>query len=180
MVCSNYLHVLHRRAMSPLHQEDIDGTIEVLDAYGLQREHLSEHLEELRQHLGAEEEFKLVDSKIKAAMTREMNSGVHPVKVVLPGSKKRKASVPEADDMGAEDEADAASSKKQRTDEVDGEIEPDAEEVSAGGLLKQKKARANAKASSRDAAAALNDITAVSAAAKAKAKAKAKTKKMRG
>ena len=41
LVSSNYLEVLNKRALEPLKCEDIDGTIAVLDAYGLQREHLA-------------------------------------------------------------------------------------------------------------------------------------------
>merc|ERR1719424_1792263 len=73
LVRSSYLDVLNARALSPLRREDLDGAVAVLDAYGLQREHLAEHLAELRQHLGAEDDFKLIDPKVKAAMTRELN-----------------------------------------------------------------------------------------------------------
>merc|ERR1712187_1091755 len=87
---SGYLELLRRRAMAPLQAQDIDGATGVLDAYGLQRGHLAEHLTELAVHLGVEDEFKLVDPKIKAALTRELNQGVHAMRVVLPAAKKRK------------------------------------------------------------------------------------------
>merc|ERR1712139_420368 len=70
--------------------EDIEGTVSLMDAYALQRDHIAEHLSELQMHLGEDDSFKLVDSKVKAAMTRELNSGHHAPRVVLPAAKKKR------------------------------------------------------------------------------------------
>merc|ERR1719446_2027788 len=103
--------------MKPLisgNPEAIEQTMAVLDAYGLRKEHLTEHLTELRQHLGQDDLFKVVDPKVKAAMTREFNSGAHGVKVALP-SRKRKAGSANAEDINPDDLGDDA---KLEEDEV--------------------------------------------------------------
>eukprot|EP00913_Durusdinium_trenchii_P030470 g28541.t1 len=46
-----------RRLVEPLKENDIKEAVGRLDAYGLRREHLVEHLTELRQHLGCQERF---------------------------------------------------------------------------------------------------------------------------
>ncbi|CAJ1383483.1 unnamed protein product [Effrenium voratum] len=81
MMTSSYGELLYRRLLEPLKKGNIKETVGLMDAYGLRREHLVEHLTELRQHVGSQDEFKQVDSKVKAALTRELNSGSHAVKV---------------------------------------------------------------------------------------------------
>jgi len=103
---------------------------------------VAEHLSELVQHLTGEEDFKLVDPKVKAAMTREMNSGNHAVKVVLPAAKKRRASVPEGDDLGDEADKDAPPAKDEGA-EKDGE-----DDATIGGLVRKAKAKRGAAAKS--------------------------------
>merc|ERR1712216_599353 len=118
-------------------------------------EHMAEHLAELRQHLGGEEGFKLVDSKVKAAMTRELNSGGGHAVRVAPPTKKRKGSAPEGDDMGEEGDMDAGAKKRRlgELDDVDDapldDGEANHEDVQLGGLLKQKVAKASAKSSGK-------------------------------
>jgi len=151
LVRSNYLDVLRGRILQPLLREDTDAAVSMLDAYGLQREHVTEHLDELGKHLTGSEEggYKLVDPKVKAAMTRELNTGSHAVRVVLPKSKKRKAAAPDADDLGDEADLDDCNMRSEEMqDEKDG-IAVEVEEVDAGGgaLLKTKaKSKAKAKA----------------------------------
>merc|ERR1719230_54578 len=94
--------------LRPLMSGDPDGvnsTLAVLDAYGLRKEHLTEHLTELREKLGLDDLFKAVDSKVKAAMTREFNSGAHGVKVALP-TRKRKAGSANAEDINPDEVGD--------------------------------------------------------------------------
>merc|ERR1712066_1063598 len=118
----------------------------VLDSYGLRKEHLIEHLTELRTHLGQEDQFKFVDPKVKAAITREFNSGAHAPKVMLPTSKKRKAAAAAEDP----DELDAEDGAPKELEEKDAESDDD---TTAGGLIKIKanakdKAKGKAKAKS--------------------------------
>jgi len=149
LLSSGYADLLYMRAMQPLLHGGSDAaskTAAVLDTYGLQKEHLSEHLSELRQHIGGQDLFKSIDSKVKAGLTRELNSGNHACKIMLPTSKRRRASTDGGGPDGFEDE------------EQDGEVPMDAQEKSdddmAGNpLIKQKskaKSKAKAKAESGD------------------------------
>mmetsp|Transcript_9555 Transcript_9555/g.21892 ORF Transcript_9555/g.21892 Transcript_9555/m.21892 type:complete len:816 (-) Transcript_9555:75-2522(-) len=139
LVTSDLLELLHSKVIKPLQEEDIDSAVVVLDAYGLQKEHLAEHLTEIRKSLGCEDEFKLIEPKIKAAMTREFNNGVHAVKVVLPTSKKRKLAIPEGDDIGEDGDdvvATADPPKEEEEEEEGGD--------SGGALVKQVKGKRGA------------------------------------
>eukprot|EP00405_Crypthecodinium_cohnii_P032267 CAMPEP_0206522782 /NCGR_PEP_ID=MMETSP0324_2-20121206/67191_1 /ASSEMBLY_ACC=CAM_ASM_000836 /TAXON_ID=2866 /ORGANISM="Crypthecodinium cohnii, Strain Seligo" /LENGTH=462 /DNA_ID=CAMNT_0054017019 /DNA_START=16 /DNA_END=1406 /DNA_ORIENTATION=- len=118
---------------NPTDEEDIAGTAAMLDTYGLQREHVVEHLDELTAHLTGNSEYKLLDTKIKAAMTREMNSGSHAVRVFLPTVKRRRGnSVPEGDDMLGEE-------LEEREGALPAEKEVDDKEDVLGGLVKRAK-----------------------------------------
>merc|ERR1712176_1444967 len=127
LATSGYPALLYSRAVSPLLQGDIEAVAETaaaLDAYGLRKEHLVEHLTEMRQHLGQEDLFKVVDPKVKAAMTREFNSGCHAVKVMLPKSNKRKAGsaaldTPDGLDDGEDGAEDAGATAEQDEDDDD-------------------------------------------------------------
>lgn len=178
LVRSGYLQRLHDKAISSLQREDIDEAVDVMDAYGLQRIHLAEHLPELMQHLSGEDEFKLVDPKVKASLTRELNTGSHAVRVVLPASKKRKAGgPPEGDDLEDDGPAEKDKVAENGKDEEASDTEP-------GGLLKPAKAKRGAKAKAKPAVRAAKvkangEITSVdeeaemAPAPKAKGKAKA-------
>eukprot|EP00929_Paragymnodinium_shiwhaense_P094966 TRINITY_DN5588_c0_g1_i1.p1 TRINITY_DN5588_c0_g1~~TRINITY_DN5588_c0_g1_i1.p1 ORF type:complete len:543 (-),score=185.83 TRINITY_DN5588_c0_g1_i1:397-2025(-) len=150
LATSGYLSALLQKAVKPLQEEeDIDGAVAVLDAYGLQRGHLAEHLSELQSHLvEGEDAFKAVDPKVKAALTREMNTGGHAVRVVLPATKKRKGGpiVPEGDDLGEGDEIEGAAEKAPPA-ENEGEAKSDDEQL--GGLVKKAKAKKKSSASGK-------------------------------
>merc|ERR1712217_718806 len=130
-----------KKTVEPLVKRGKDGietAVPILDAYGLRKEHLMEHLTEMRQHLGQEDLFQQVDSQVKSAMTREFNSGNHAMRVVLPSKGKRKAAALEADpDMAEEGEkADAGANKE------DEENEGEDEDTSSSGALIKIKAKA--------------------------------------
>mmetsp|Transcript_28686 Transcript_28686/g.52242 ORF Transcript_28686/g.52242 Transcript_28686/m.52242 type:complete len:845 (-) Transcript_28686:94-2628(-) len=170
MVTSDLLELLHSKVIKPLQEEDVDSAVVVLDAYGLQKDHLAEHLTEIRKGLGCEDEFKLIEPKIKAAMTREFNNGVHAVKVVLPASKKRKVAVPEGDDLGDEgdDGAPAVIPPKEEDEEEAGET--------GGVLVKQVKGkRGAAKAKAKGKAAASSPAKQAPASSPAKKAAQGKS-----
>lgn len=135
LVQSGFAEVLFRTLLNKLEAQDVASCVDILDAYGLQREHLAEHLNELQQHLSGEDAFKLVDPKMKSAMTREMNSGSHMVKVFLPPSKKRKAAVPQNDGLDGEEEAAESAAKQPQGEEE--AAQEDTEEL--GGLAKISK-----------------------------------------
>jgi len=143
LLSSGYADLLYIRLMQPLLHGENDAaskTATLLDTYGLRKEHLSEHLPELRQHTGGQDLFKSIDPKVKASLTRELNSGGHACKIMLPTSKRRRASTGGGGPEGFED------------DEEDGEVPMDAQdgsddETAGNALIKQKgKAKSKAKA----------------------------------
>nr|QDO16432.1 replication factor C subunit 1 [Crypthecodinium cohnii] len=136
LVTSGFSDVLYRRILQRLRdEEDVAGAAQVMDAYGLQREHIVEHLNELTSHLTGEDEYKLLDTKLKAAMTREMNRGSHAVRVFLPPVKRRRGVYfPEGDEGLGED---AEESKEAPAEEE--AKEKDKEEDVLGGLVRKAK-----------------------------------------
>eukprot|EP00931_Biecheleriopsis_adriatica_P089853 TRINITY_DN63928_c0_g1_i1.p1 TRINITY_DN63928_c0_g1~~TRINITY_DN63928_c0_g1_i1.p1 ORF type:complete len:775 (-),score=197.00 TRINITY_DN63928_c0_g1_i1:108-2186(-) len=167
---SGYVDLMYKKLMNPLlkgESEAVLDTVAILDTYGLRKEHLVEHLTELRQHLGGDDLFKAVDPKVKAAMTREFNTGGHAIKVVIPsGGKKRKASAAEEnpDELGDDVEKDKVKEEPEEDEEKDDD------EGATSSLIKIKgaaKAKAKAKAKAEAKAKAKGE-------AKSKAKAKAK------
>ena len=180
LVTSGYGELLYKRLVQPLvsgHPGGLEQTVATLDAYGLRKEHLQEHLTELRQYLGGEDLFKMVDPKVKAAMTREFNGGGHAMRVVLPASKRRKAE-PEVVDPDEIDDGEV-----ENHDDLDGEHEDDADMssdlIKAKGKANAKdKAKAKAKAAGASASAADTEVS-PGPAAKAKGKAKGKARPKR-
>lgn len=152
ILTSGYGDLLYARMMRPLMSGDADGigkTMAVLDAYGLRKEHLTEHLTDLRQHLGQDDLFKVVEPKMKSALTREFNSGAHGVRVALP-TKKRKAAAADdgnPDDFGDDDEKDVAPVEDKSDEEEDA---GGSSFVKVKGKAKAKgKAEAKGKAASK-------------------------------
>jgi len=147
MIISPYTELLYKRLVQPLRSGDssgVENTVGLLDTYGLRKDHLVEHLTELRGHLGGEDLFKQVDSKVKAAMTRECNSGSHAVKVLIPSTKRRKVN----EGTGQEEGEDGEEAPKEEQDTQEGEESED--DAGASALIKVKgKAKAKAKAKSR-------------------------------
>jgi replication factor C subunit 1 len=175
LVTTGYADLLYKRMVSPLMRNEagngIDQTVGILDAYGLRKEHLTEHLTELREHLGGEDLFKVVDPKVKAAMTREMNGGGHAMKVVLPTGKRRRASAEEAnpDDADEDNEHPAEAEQAEGSDDDTG-----------GALVKVKgkaQGKAKAKAKSKSARTTGTGDTDASPGPAPKAKAKGRAKK---
>jgi len=170
LLTSGYLDLLYKKAVKPLLRgaEGIDDTIAILDAYGLQRQHLVEHLPELRQHLGQDDLFKLVDPKVKAAMTKELNTGGHAVKVALPMGKKRKAGG-DADEGNPDEEGDEGN----KDDEGEGDGNDSDDDKMGGGLIKMKtKAKAKGKAKAKNDLDIESSPPVIRGRGKAKAKAK--------
>lgn len=148
ILSSGYGDLLYTRMLRPLMSGNPDGikeTLAVLDAYGLRKEHLTEHLTELRQHLGQDDLFKVVDAKVKAAMTREFNSGAHGVKVALP-TKKRKAGSASAEDINPDGPVD----DDDKVEEVPAnDAESDDDGAGASFVKVKAKAKAKGKAKAR-------------------------------
>mmetsp|Transcript_66967 Transcript_66967/g.157074 ORF Transcript_66967/g.157074 Transcript_66967/m.157074 type:complete len:811 (-) Transcript_66967:60-2492(-) len=176
---SPYLQLLYKKLVAPLQTADPDApeeavvkTVGVLDAYGLRKDHLTEHITELRQHMmGADFEdlFKFVDPKVKNALTRSSNS--HAVKVVLPSNgKKRKAKEENPDEMDDDVEKDKV---KAEPDEEANASED--EGAASSSLIKVKKPKAKAKSKAKAKAESPTKSKA-EAAPKAKAAGKAKAK----
>jgi hypothetical protein len=148
LLSSGYADLLYMRLMQPLLHGTNDAaskTAAVLDTYGLRKEHLSEHLSELRQHTGGQDLFKSIDSKVKAGLTRELNSGSHACKIMLPTSKRRRASTDGGGPDGFEEEQDGEAP----VDAQDGSDD----DMTGNALIKQKsraKSKAKAKAETGD------------------------------
>jgi len=178
LMTSPYSDLLYEKLIRPLLSSDavepaeaVKPTVNLLDAYGLRKEHFIEHLTELRVHLGCPDRFKEVDTKVKAAMTREFNTGGHAVKVVIPSAgKKRKASAEEnPDEVGDDVEKDKVKAEP--------EEEKDSDDDAANSTLikigKGGKAKAKAKAKSKAETSSKGEVKPKS---KAKAEAAPKTK----
>lgn len=175
VITSGYSDLLYRKLVNPLTAGgSVDATTDVLDAYGLRKEHLTEHLTELRQHLGGDDLFKLVDAKVKSALTRELNTGSgHAAKVMIP-SKKRKTGTQDFGEDGEDEEGER--------DVVKAEAEPKAgsdgedDDGNASSLLKVKKAKAKGKAKAKATTGDGSQSQGSTATPKAKARGKAKAK----
>mmetsp|Transcript_51976 Transcript_51976/g.96173 ORF Transcript_51976/g.96173 Transcript_51976/m.96173 type:complete len:892 (-) Transcript_51976:2-2677(-) len=132
---SGFNDLLYDRLVSPLRSggpDAVSKTAATLDAYGLPKEHLLEHLTELRSHLGLEDAFKMVDSRVKAALTREFTTA-HAPKVVIPKRKQRREA---ADTLGPDDV------EEDRVDSDDNAKDGASSDDDAGGaLVKQKQQR---------------------------------------
>lgn len=181
LTTSGYVDLLYKKLIDPLLAADTDAiqkTVGMLDSYGLRKEHLIEHLTEFRQHLGGEDLFKVVDPKIKSAMTREFNTGCHAVKVVIPKGKKRKG----MEDNPDEDNPDIEKDKVKVDEEEDNPDGSGDEKDATSSLVKIKgsaKAKAKAKAKARSASSSqppegVDPNPSPKAKGKAKAKAKGK------
>lgn len=181
LLTSPYADLLYKKLTKPLLDagsgepaQAVKDTVGLLDAYGLRKEHLVEHLTELRQHLGGADRFKEVDAKVKAAMTREFNTGGHAVKVVIPtAGKKRKSSAMEEnpDEIGDDTEKDKV--KAEPEDEKDGS-DDEAGTSSLIKIRKNAKAKAKPKAKPKATSKAPTEPAAAKAATKAKSKPKEK------
>merc|ERR1712083_328613 len=113
-----------------------------------------------------EDMFKLVDAKVKSAMTRELNTGVHAVKVMIPTGKKRKGVDDSAlDEEGAEEALGDGKQEAEQDEKSDDEV--------GGSLIKMKKAKAKAKGRAGGESVASGDSSQVPQ-AKGRAKGKAK------
>lgn len=175
LTTSPYADLLYEKLIRPLlfpkndaPAEAVKHTVKLLDAYGLRKEHLIEHLTELRLHLGCEDRFKEVDSKVKAAMTRELNTGGHAVKVVIPSAgKKRKASAVEENPDEVGDDVEKDKVKAEAEEEKDGSDDDGAANSSLIKIGKGAKAKAKPKAKSKA------EISVPKADSKPKSKAKA-------
>ncbi|KAF7456821.1 ATPase, AAA family protein [Cryptosporidium felis] len=90
---SGYLDLIYFRATAPLLDNNMDtkdaiqASISVLDEYCLSRNHITEHITSLmlKNQVKA---YDKVDSKVKSAMTRVINSSSHAVKVSFQSSMK--------------------------------------------------------------------------------------------
>merc|ERR1711957_481148 len=148
----------------------VDQTAGVLDAYGLRKEHLTEHLTELRNHLGEIDYFKVVDSKVKAALTRELNSGSgHAAKVMIPTKKRKTGAAPEGEGLEGDDD-------EREPEKLDGGSDKESDDGDVGGLVKMKKAKAKAKSKAKAKAGAGDDSQGATPRAAGKARGKAKAK----
>mmetsp|Transcript_2489 Transcript_2489/g.5441 ORF Transcript_2489/g.5441 Transcript_2489/m.5441 type:complete len:895 (-) Transcript_2489:132-2816(-) len=172
---SGFTDLLYSKLVAPLQSgapDAVSRTAGLLDAYGLQKDHLLEHLTELRGHLGQEDGFKQVDSKVKAALTREFNSGSHAAKVVIP-KRKQKSGQAEATNPD---------------DFVDEHVESDAEakdgassDDDAGGPMVKKKPQRQGRGAGRGTSTAASQASASGASAKGRGRGSGRggNKKMR-
>jgi len=147
LLTSGYADLLYKKLMRPLMKgetEAVKETASILDAYGLTKEHLQEHLTELRGHLGSDDLFKLVDPRVKAAMTKEFNNGSHMSKVHLGTKGKRKNGTATEDFDPDDPDADPDA-----LPEEDAKLEESDDDVTTNGLIKKAKAKAKGKAKAK-------------------------------
>jgi replication factor C subunit 1 len=130
-VRESYLPVLREQLLKYVHSGEEGAAkkaIELMDHYGLSREDVMEKLDEFKMGGGKEPAFADLDSKQKAAFTREYNQGSHKSQALVgeqgAGGKTRKSAGGKRErdpaDLDAIDE-DAADEESE--DEVDEEAE---------------------------------------------------------
>jgi replication factor C subunit 1 len=130
-VRESYLPVLRQQLLKHVHsgeEEAAKKAIELMDEYGLSREDVMEKLDEFKMGGGKEPSFADLDSKQKAAFTREYNQGSHKSQALVAeqgaGGKTKKSGGAKRErdpaDLDAIDEDDA---DEESEDEVDDEAE---------------------------------------------------------
>lgn len=141
-----YLPILRERFRALMEEEehrDINEVIEFMDEYGLDRDDLFENLDEFL--LDAKEfKFASLDSKAKAAFTREYNKRIHKSQALIEeqsagknSKKKRKSNSDEGD---APIDLDAVNDDK--FDKSDSEDEDDDMEAIRKKFMKKGQAKA--------------------------------------
>ena len=144
LMTSSYADLLYRRLAEPLKENNVKEVVGLLDAYGLRRDHLVEHLTDLRLHLGCQDMFKQVDAKVKAALTRELNTGSHAVKVVLPSKRRRSEEAMEIEGGDVEVAMNDAEESEEEEEKGSNLIKVKGKMVKSQGKAKAKKAKAKA------------------------------------
>jgi replication factor C subunit 1 len=137
----SYLPVFRQRFMSLLKGDDSSKAIELMDDYGLSREDIMEKLDEFKI-IKDEPAFADIDSKQKAAFTREYNQGSHKSQALVAeqgGGKTRKSKGKRERDPG---DLDAIDEDEVEDDESDGDDEEDLKKLSEKFKKKGRKAAA--------------------------------------
>ena len=100
---------------------NVSGAIEFMDEYGLDRDDVFENIDEFTIDRTVKK-FSDVESKVKAAFTREYNKGIHKSQALVDEqgvpTRKRKAASKKDDESGSENENEAESSESE-DDEMD-------------------------------------------------------------
>ena len=141
----HYLPVLRKHFFTLLSDKDgprSEDVIALMDEYGLDRDDLFENLDEfILEHKA--KKFSDLDSKVKAAFTREYNKGVHKSQALVAEQgitkSRKRAAAAESDEMGDMD----AMNDYENADDNDEENEngdADPEKIKA---MFQKKVRGN-------------------------------------
>jgi len=148
----SYLPILRDRFLSLMTDKDGPKTtevIELMDEYGLDRDDVFENLDEFKFSQDGKN-FAGLDSKQKAAFTREYNKGVHKSQALISEqgvtkTKKSKASAPDEKDLTDPDAIDDdGAAGNESEEEIDDEA--DAEKVRA---MFKKKGNAKKKATAK-------------------------------
>mmetsp|Transcript_53423 Transcript_53423/g.79396 ORF Transcript_53423/g.79396 Transcript_53423/m.79396 type:complete len:297 (-) Transcript_53423:40-930(-) len=136
-----YMPVLRRYFLALISDRDGSGVqdlIEAMDEYGLDRDDVFENIDQFTLDTKTEK-FANLNSKAKAAFTREYNKGVHKSQALVDeqGVTKTRKNQPAAATNDGEDLDAIDDDKKEVTDEEeDGDDELDAEAIKA--LFKKK------------------------------------------
>jgi replication factor C subunit 1 len=146
---SGLVEVVYRRVMAEIKSGNIESVVALFNELEIPKDALTEHMTELRCLPAQIDEYKDVDSKVKAALTRAYNASAQRLRVPPADFAATKRS---GGRNGDEDD--------EMLEDGDGEGSEQEEQKTVGGLIKQAKPKAAAKAS-----------------AKAKAKAKASSAK---
>ena len=118
-----YLPALHSHFYNSL-QNDVEATINEMDSYGINRDDLFESFDEFSLAVGGQKSIKFgdLDSKVKAAFTREYNKSVHKAQALVSeqgvSGKKRKVASQESSTLEENDE-DAVDIDDDANDEDD-------------------------------------------------------------
>jgi replication factor C subunit 1 len=145
----SYVPILRERFLSMLTNSksaDIDGAIDMMDEYGLDRDDIFERFDEFKMDPKGRD-FSSMDSKMKAAFTRTYNQGVHKSQALVAeqGGKTNKKSsrgssavMIESTDLDVIDDDNVADNEEEAEEDA-GEDEVDEEKILA--IFKKKRSR---------------------------------------
>lgn len=171
----HYVPVLRGMLLHSLLTNEADGVneaIQLLDAYGLSKDDFMENMKELQ--IGPSTAYDKIDSKTKAALTREFNKTAHKSQALVHSAqatktKRGRAAAPTDEEGLAPLEGDA--------DEVVEEEEAEEDDEDVSMFIKKSKGRASAgsgKAAKASASSSSSSSSKAASSSKGKGKARAK------
>ena len=126
----------------------VDEVVGIMSTYGLLREDWDSACELLAYEHGTKDWRDGIESKVKAAFTRQLNKAAHAVRYAGGGGKRAAAGVVSLahGEEGDDDDDDADADMAAAAGDGDGDDDDDGDDVLTDLLIKQKKRKAPAAA----------------------------------